>query len=598
MLSLGFSAVVSAVVAYGFYYSSLSWFKAHKSEEKITALQLVDAFVTNYSQLRSQLGSNAPVPATFRAHSIELFNKARGADQDNDFFRLRWVGRQGREIATPPTDAAMAQTIESFAAMPSPKPVSKFLTVDGQSVFRTVYPSLAEKSCVDCHNKLQPDKTQWRVGDVMGAFAIDVPVTPFIRSALLQCFGLGFALFLALGGAGLIIAILNYRQAREREAAQVAVAASETRFRDFAESASDWFWEEDETMRLTSLSGIEGAGGSARQQRFLGKTLRENFPSIGDEPWQSYGDDHRARRPFQNFRVQTTDRNGEIRHFVLNGKPLFDAQGRYLGYRGTGRDVTAEVAVELELARRVEERTKELRAAQSELVRSERLSALGQLTATVAHELRNPLSAIRNTVFVIKDTATKSGLSLERPITRVERNIGRCDRIITDLLDYTRMRELNCMPVSADPWFREVLAEQHPPEGIELVCDLAAPNCEINCDSDRLRRVVINLLENAAQAIADRNGAPERRITVRTRSSGPTFEFAIEDTGSGIPSDVLPKVFEPLFSTKSFGTGLGLPMVKQIVEQHGGSIEIFSEVGAGTRVVVRLPMSSAEEIAA
>jgi len=180
----------------------------------------------------------------------------------------------------------------------------------------------------------------------------------------------------------------------------------------------------------------------------------------------------------------------------------------------------------------------------------------------------------------------------------VERNISRCDRIITDLLDYTRMRELNCMPVSADPWFHEVLAEQHPPEGIELVCDLAAPDCEINCDSDRLRRVVINLLENAAQAIGAREGAPERRITVRTRSLDAGFEFAIEDTGSGIPNDILPKVFEPLFSTKSFGTGLGLPMVKQIVEQHGGSIEIFSEVGTGTRVVVRLPMSSAEEIAA
>ena len=91
----------------------------------------------------------------------------------------------------------------------------------------------------------------------------------------------------------------------------------------------------------------------------------------------------------------------------------------------------------------------------------------------------------------------------------------------------------------------------------------------------------------------------ERKITVSTAHVGARFELAIEDTGSGIPSDVLPKVFEPLFSTKSFGTGLGLPMVKQIVEQHGGTIAISSEPGKGTRVTVRLQTARQnEEIAA
>jgi PAS domain S-box-containing protein len=436
------------------------------------------------------------------------------------------------------------------------------------------------------------------VGEYALSATISLPRDVLLRGWLRESMLFGGCTAIAAIVFAFLAALCAWQWA-QRERAEEAASISEGRFRDFAESASDWFWEHDENMRLTYLSGIDGSGSSARQQRLLGKTLRENFPSIGDEQWQSFVEDHRARRPYQNFRVQTTRRDGAVHHFVLNGKPIFDAQGRYLGYRGTGRDVTAEVAVELELARRVEERTSELRAAQNELVRSERLSALGQLTATVAHELRNPLSAIRNTVFVIKDSATKGGLSLERPITRVERNISRCDRIITDLLDYTRMRELQCAPVAADEWFREVLAEQHVPEGIELVCDLAAPGCQINCDSDRLRRVVVNLLDNAAQALADLGeSAGKRRITVRSRATNSGFECTIEDTGPGIPNDVLPKVFEPLFSTKSFGTGLGLPTVKQIVEQHGGSIEIFSEVGTGTMVVVLLPICSAEEIAA
>ena len=112
-LHLGVCAMLSAAVAYGFHYFSLNWFVEHKSDEKIIALRLVDAFVTNYSAIRSQFGQNAPVPASFRAHAIEAFNKRAS---DNSDFRLRSVGRPGREIVTPPTDARMAEVIEAFAA--------------------------------------------------------------------------------------------------------------------------------------------------------------------------------------------------------------------------------------------------------------------------------------------------------------------------------------------------------------------------------------------------------------------------------------------------------------------------------------------------
>src|ERR1700677_2651186 len=101
-------------VGYGFFYFSLDWFKEHKSNEKIIALQLVDAFVTNYSAIRSQFGKDAPVPPSFRAHAIEAFNKQNG---NNSRFRLASVGRPGREILTPPTDVRMARTVEAFAAM-------------------------------------------------------------------------------------------------------------------------------------------------------------------------------------------------------------------------------------------------------------------------------------------------------------------------------------------------------------------------------------------------------------------------------------------------------------------------------------------------
>src|ERR1700746_382100 len=124
LLYLIFCAIVSVAVGCGLYSSSINRFKEHKSEEKIVALRLVDAFVTTYSRVRSQLGSNAPVPATFRAHAIEVFSKQQSLGDD---FRLRWVGREGRQIKTAPADAEMARAIEALSAMPDPQPESRLI---------------------------------------------------------------------------------------------------------------------------------------------------------------------------------------------------------------------------------------------------------------------------------------------------------------------------------------------------------------------------------------------------------------------------------------------------------------------------------------
>jgi signal transduction histidine kinase len=234
-------------------------------------------------------------------------------------------------------------------------------------------------------------------------------------------------------------------------------------------------------------------------------------------------------------------------------------------------------------------------AAETELLKSERLSVLGQLTATVAHELRNPLSAIRNTLFTVKELAANSGVKLDRPIARMERSIERCDRIISDLLEYTRNRELDRIDVRVDRWLADLLGEQNVPAPVVLSTELRARDAIVAADPDRFRRVVINLVENAAQALGELPADREKRIGVRTAIADGELVLTIEDTGPGIPPENLSRIFEPLFSTKSFGTGLGLPTVKQIVNQHDGIIAVDSEVGRGTSVTVRLPLRVEEE---
>jgi signal transduction histidine kinase len=264
-----FSAALSFVAAYGFYQVSLRAFVANKSDETTTAMQLVDAFVTNYSTVRHQMRKNdAPVPATFRAHSIELFNKAR---DPGSALRLRWIGREGKAIVTGPSDTAMAATIESFVGKADPLPVLQFLAVDGAPIFRTIYPSIAnDQSCADCHNDLQPG-ANWKVGDVMGAFSIDAPAGPFFATLKWECIGIALFVFLFIGGVGLWMSVEYYRGIRERERAkQVAETANRAK--------SDFLANMSHELR-TPLNAIIG---------FSEMMQREVLGALGNDQYRNY----------------------------------------------------------------------------------------------------------------------------------------------------------------------------------------------------------------------------------------------------------------------------------------------------------------------
>jgi signal transduction histidine kinase len=263
-----------------------------------------------------------------------------------------------------------------------------------------------------------------------------------------------------------------------------------------------------------------------------------------------------------------------------------------------GRQIRTHNALATMRAEKIEVEHARL-VAEAELLKKERLSVLGQFTATVANELRNPLSAIRNTLFTMREIAQSSGLQLDRPIARIQRSIARCDRIIGDLLEYIRNPELSRISVNFDEWLRDVLVEHGLPPAVTLVEEHAAPDAIVRIDADRIRHVVINLIDNAAQALGEMPpGSGPLRIAVKSAVVGGALELSVADTGPGIPPENMARIFEPLFSTKSFGAGLGLSTVKQIVVQHGGAIDIDSELGAGTRVTIRLPVEQLMKVAA
>ena len=262
------------------------------------------------------------------------------------------------------------------------------------------------------------------------------------------------------------------------------------------------------------------------------------------------------------------------------------------GVVGIRTDITARKTTELELQKTLDE----LKAATDRLARQERLSMLGQVAGTVSHELRNPLSAIRNSMALVRQLTTGKGTGVERALDRVDRNVERCARIINDILDFTRVRDLNREPVKLDACLAETLAEISVPSGVIVRREFLFAD-EIPLDRERFRQIIVNLVDNAAQALADAGWAPaddrQRTITVRTEAAGPHVRLSVSDNGPGIPQDRLSKIFEPLFTTKSFGVGLGLPTVRQIVEQHGGTIDVESTVDEGTAFTIWLPRQAA-----
>lgn len=253
-----------------------------------------------------------------------------------------------------------------------------------------------------------------------------------------------------------------------------------------------------------------------------------------------------------------------------------------------------------DMADRLQGMISELHAAQEELLRKERLAVLGQLTGTVSHELRNPLGALRNAVAAIKQLAGGEDPRLAGSVAIADRCVTRLDNVVADLLDYSRSQPLQSESTDLDSWLTAVLDEYEPPPGITLR-RVTASGATLEIDRDRLRRVVINLLDNACQAMAGENkgaaGTGECVLAAKIAPSGEAVEISVSDSGPGIPRGDEKRIFEPYYSTKRAGVGLGLAIVKRIVDQHRGTIRIESEEGGGARAVVRLPLASPQRSA-
>jgi PAS domain S-box-containing protein len=374
----------------------------------------------------------------------------------------------------------------------------------------------------------------------------------------------------------------------ERKRAEEALLESKQRFRDYAETASDWFWESGPEHELTDLSGNLDIFGN--RDAIIGKRRGSLAADLESEPekWRQHMATLERHESFRNFEYTSTDAEGRLRFLSVSGRPVFDQAGRFTGYRGTTADLT------------------ERREAEERLRQSQKMESVGQLTGGIAHDFNNILTVIMGAVESLADDVVDRR-SFAATVKMIDEAATRGADLTRQLLAFARKQtlcprptDINALIVDTARLLRPTLGEQ-----VEIKSMLDESAWQAMIDPTQLSTALINLALNARDAMP-RGG----KLRIETANvvldeaaahadpeahAGPYVMIAVSDTGTGIPAALLNKVFEPFFTTKEFGkgTGLGLSMVYGFVKQSGGLVRIRSEEGHGTTIRLYLPRAEA-----
>jgi PAS domain S-box-containing protein len=306
-----------------------------------------------------------------------------------------------------------------------------------------------------------------------------------------------------------------------------------------------------------------------RDMQFGGRTHPEDLPGL----MTLYRDIMRGKQSYSSMEVRVRHKQGDWRRILFNFSPLFDESNKIEGVVLSGRDVT------------------DLKRLEEQLIQAEKLAAMGQMLAGVAHELNNPLTAILGVTELVRE---REGLddSMKRQLDLTHRQARRAARIVQNLLEFSRPASPQKKPIDLNSIIERTLQlHEHSLRRNQVEVDFS-PRTDLPAvvgDANQLIQVLLNLISNAEQAI--REVRESGRIQIRLASSSGSVIVTVQDDGVGIPADALPKLFDPFFTTKrpGGGTGLGLSICLSIVREHGGTIQAESLPGGGSAFRIYLP---------
>jgi PAS domain S-box-containing protein len=378
----------------------------------------------------------------------------------------------------------------------------------------------------------------------------------------------------------------------ELKRVQTELQQANARFYALVEGIPDIVYLKDaEGRNLYVNKAYENFAGATRD-RIVGKKDGEIMPP--DLAMQCTASDARVFEQGTSIRIEesTTDKNGNLIWYETIKNPIRDTTGKIIGLVGVSRDVTERKRAEVlireyseHLEQLVEARTRELREAQEQLLRQERLATLGQLAGSIAHELRSPLSAIKNAAYYLRMQLRSLDDETREMVQILDEQVDVSARIIESLLDFARPKTPILKRVHLPYVIQAALEQCRIPNHITLDWQVAPDLPDMLVDAAQMQIVFRNIINNAVQAMP--NGG---KLTIGVNVEGETMVATFSDTGHGIPPDALEKIFQPLYTTKAKGIGLGLALCKLIVEAHNGKISATSTVGKGSTFTVALPL--------
>jgi signal transduction histidine kinase len=307
-----------------------------------------------------------------------------------------------------------------------------------------------------------------------------------------------------------------------------------------------------------------------------------------------------------NFEETETYRDGRVVAVSTTKIPFRNPNGQIIGTIGISRDITERKRAEEQLREysehleeMVKDRTRDLRNAQEQLVRNEKLAVLGQLAGGVGHELRNPLGVISNSVYYLKLVQPEANEKIKKHHAMIEQEVHNAARIVSDLLDYARVINTDPKPGSVTELVEHTLSRFPVPASIQVSLKIPADLPQVYADPLHVEQVLGNLITNACQAMSTPSLDTKAgsvpligggKLTITARQQKQRVAIAVKDTGTGIAPENMQKLFEPLFSTKITGIGLGLAVSKKLAEANGGRIEVESKAGKGSTFTLYLPL--------
>jgi len=297
--------------------------------------------------------------------------------------------------------------------------------------------------------------------------------------------------------------------------------------------------------------------------------------------------------------------SGQKRYYELNIYPIWEKDGKISRFIHISRDITQHKKEEEELTRRleqmVEDRTRQLKETHEKLLHQDKMSSLGKLSASVVHEINNPIAGILNLIMLMKRIASEEVVKqkemdqFKKYLDLMENETRRTSRIVSNLLAFARQSKMEPKRLSVNQLIEKTLflnSNLLKIDGVKVETKLDPNLPDLLGSEDQLQQVFMNLVSNAAEAMELDGG----RFTIETKHllREDKLQINFRDTGPGIPEDDFPKLFEPFFTTKKKGkgVGLGLSVAYGIIQEHGGSIYVTSSVGQGTTFQVKLPLKS------